>query len=85
MDRINNVVTVKVKDTYKDIFLKTLNKSFLIGFRSKFTKNMIIIDDSLVKHILNNSEKVLLLVSRSRNKASPSNTFMIITLLLWLQ
>ena len=46
---------MKVKGTYKDIFLKTLSKGLFAKFNGKFIKkNTIIIDDSPVKHILNN-------------------------------
>ena len=55
---------MKVKDTHKDIFLKALSKGLFGKFNSKFTKeNTIIVNNSLVKYILNNLENVLLLVS----------------------
>ena len=55
-------------------------------FNGKFTKeNTIIINDSPVKHIFNDSENVLLLVSWLHDGASPSNTILIDTLLLCLQ
>ena len=45
---------MKVKGTHKDIFLKTLSKGLFTKFNGKFRKkNTIIIDDSPVKHILN--------------------------------
>ena len=45
---------MKVKGTHKDIFLKTLSKGLFAKFNEKFRKkNTIIIDDSLMKHILN--------------------------------
>ena len=77
---------MKVNGTHKDIFLKTLNKGLFCRFNGKFTKdNTIIIDDSLVKHILNDSKNVLLSVSWSHNGAGPSNTFLMDTLLPCLQ
>ena len=64
MERNNRVTTMKVKGTHKDIFLKTLSKGLFGRFNGKFTKeNTLVIDDSTVKHILNNSENVLLPVS----------------------
>ena len=45
---------MKVKGKHKDIFLKTLSKGLFMKFNGKFRKNnTIIIDDSPVKHILN--------------------------------
>ena len=55
---------MKVKGTHKDIFLKMLSKCLFHRFNGKFTKdNTIIIDDNLVKHILNDSKNVLLPIS----------------------
>ena len=77
---------MKVKGTHKDIFLKTLNKGLFTKFNGKFRKNnTIIIDDSPVKHILNDSENVLFSVSWSHNGAGQNDTFLIDTLLPWLQ
>ena len=51
----NRVITMKVMGTNKDIFLKTLSTCLFGRFNGKFTKeNTIIINDSLIKHILNN-------------------------------
>ena len=86
MGQNNRVTTMKVKDMHKDIFLKTLSKGSFRRFNGKFTKdNTIIIDNSLVKHILNNSENVLLPVSWSYNGANSSDTFLMDTLLPCLQ
>ena len=47
---------MKIKGTHKDIILKTLRKDLFTKFNGKFMKNnMIIIDNSAVKHILNDS------------------------------
>ena len=68
------------------IVVKTLRKDLFMKFNGKFTKNnTIIIDDNLVKHILNNSENVLFLVSWSHDGASQNDTFLIDKLLPWLQ
>ena len=86
MGRNNRVTTMKVKDTHKDIFLKTLNTSLFSRFNGKFTKeNTIIVDNSLVKHILNNSENFLLPASWSHKQADPSDTFLMDTLLPCLE
>ena len=77
---------MKIKGTHKDIFLKMLSKGVFHIFNGKFTKdNTIIFNDSPVKHILNDSENVLLLVSWSHNGAGSSDTFLMDTLLPCLQ
>ena len=49
MGRNNRVTTMKVKGTYKDIFLKTLSKGLFGRFNGKFTKeNTLVIDNSPV-------------------------------------
>ena len=86
MGRNNKVTTMKAKGTHKDIFLKTLSKGLFCRFNGKFTKeNTIIIDDSPVKHILKAPENVLLLMSWLHDGASPSDTFLMDTLLPCLQ
>ena len=86
MGRNNKVTTMKVKGTHKDIFLKTLSKRLFGRFGGKFTKeNTLVIDDSLVKHILNDSENVLLPISWLHDGAGQSDTFLIDTLLPCLQ
>ena len=77
---------MKVKGTHKDIFLKTLSKGLFAKFYGKFRKkNTIIIDDSLVKHILNDSENVLFPVSWSSDGAGQNDTFLMDKLLPWLR
>ena len=74
---------IKVKDTYKDIFLKTLSRGLFGKFDGKVTKeNTTIINDSTVKHLLNDSKNVLIPVSCLQDGAGPSNTFLINTLFL---
>ena len=66
--------------------MKTLSKGLFCRFNGKFTKgNTIIINDNPVKHILNDSENVLLPVSWSHDGAGPSDTFLMDTLLPCLQ
>ena len=86
MGRNNKVTTMKVKGTHKDIFLKMLSKGLFCRFNGKFTKeNTIIINDNPVEHILNAPENILLPVSWSYDGASPSDTFLMDTLLPCLQ
>ena len=86
MERNNRVTTMKVKGTHKDIFLKTLSKGLFTKFNGKFRKkNTIIIDDNLVKHILNDSENVLFPVSWSSDGAGQNDTFLMDKLLPWLR
>ena len=48
MGRNNRITMMKVKDTYKDTFLKTMSKVLFNRFNSKFTKeNTIIVDNSV--------------------------------------
>ena len=76
---------MKVKGTHKDIFLKTLSKDLFAKFNGKFRmKNTIIIDDSPVKHILNDSKNVLFPVLWSSDGAGQNDTFLMDTLLPWL-
>ena len=77
---------MKVKGTHKDIFLKTLSKGLFTKFNGKFRKkNMIIIDDSPVKHILNDSENVLFPLPWSSDGAGQNDTFLMDKLLPWLR
>ena len=86
MGRNNRVTTMKVKGAHKDIFLKALSKRLFGRFGGKFTKkNTLVINDSPVKHILNDSENVLLPVSWLHDGAGQSDTFLIDTLLSYLQ
>ena len=82
MGRNNKVTTMKVKGTHKDIFLKTLSKGLFTKFNGKFRKNNTkIIDNSPVKHILNDSENVLFLVLWLHDGAGQNDTFLTNTLL----
>ena len=86
MGKNNRVTTMRVKGIHKDIFLKTLSKGLFTKFNGKFRKkNTIIIDDSPVKHILNESENVLFPVSWSFDGASQNDTFLMDMLLPWLR
>ena len=77
---------MKVKGTHKDIFLKTLSKGVFTKFNRKFRKkNTIIIDNSPLKHILNNSENVLFPVLWSSDGVGQNDTFLMDTFLPWLR
>ena len=63
-----------------------MSKGLFTKFNGKFRKNnTIIIDDSPMKHILNDSENVLYPVSWLHDGAGQNDTFLIDTLLPWLQ
>ena len=82
MGKNNRVTNMKVKGTHKDNFLKTLRKDTFPKFIDKFTKNnTIVIDNSQVKHILNNSKNVLSSVSWLHNGLGQNDMFLINTLL----
>jgi hypothetical protein len=52
---------MKMKGTKKELFLKTIQKHLFFGFGGRYsTKNTIVVDDSLVKHVMNPSENVIL-------------------------
>ena len=77
---------MKVKGIHNDIFLKTLSKDLFTKFNGKFRKkNTITIDNSPVKHILNDSENVLFPMSWSSDGAGQNDTFLMDTLLPWLR
>ena len=73
---------MKVKDTNKDFFLKTLSKDLFGRLNDKYTKkNTTIVNNSLVKYIFNDLENVLLWLY---NNVGQSNTIQIYMLLSWL-
>jgi hypothetical protein len=56
------ITYLKVKGTKKDLFLKTLKRHLFRKFDGRYTEqNTIIVDDSPVKHILNEPQNVVLL------------------------
>ena len=58
----NRMSYMKEVDTQKDIFLKTLPNHLFNSFDGRYTPaNILVIDDSPIKHMLNLSENVLLL------------------------
>ena len=55
---------MKMKRTKKELFLKTIQKHLFFDFDGSYSaKNTIVVDDSLMKHILNPSKNVILLES----------------------
>jgi len=59
-DGSGKITTFKEPGTSKELFLKNLSTLFK-GSRGNFTpENTIIVDDNLNKHIMNNSENVIL-------------------------
>ena len=55
---------MKLKETKKELFLKTFQKHLFSSFGGRYSAdNTIVVDDSLVKHILNPPENVILLES----------------------
>ena len=59
---------MKEEGTQKDIFLKTLSTHLFDKYDSQYTReNILIIDDSPIKHMFNHKENVLLLPSWSHS------------------
>ena len=60
-DNWGKVSYMKVKGTKKYLFLKMLQKHLFSRFKGRYsTDNTIIVDDSLVKHVLNFPENIIL-------------------------
>ena len=83
----NNVPQfLKVKGTNKEVFLKTLSKSFFSKYGDYFTKdNTIIVDDSPYKHVLNDPHNVLLSDTWSYKGDGGHDSFLLNVLLPWLR
>ena len=77
---------LKVKNSDKEVFLKTLSTDVFPKYNSVFTKeNTIIIDDSPYKHVLNDPQNVVLLDTWSYKGDGWNDTFLLNVLLPWLQ
>ena len=75
----------EMKGTKKDPFLKTLQKHFFFSFGGRyFVDNIIVVDDSLVKHILNPSENIILPKTWIFVRAGQADTYFMDTLLPWI-
>jgi hypothetical protein len=60
-DTYGKVSFLKVKFTEKPVFLKVLRKELFFGFKNRYVEdNIVIVDDSPPKHVLNPSENVIL-------------------------
>lgn len=82
----NRIGFLKVKGTQKDVFLKTLQTQLFPIFGGEFTGlNTLVIDDSPLKHILNNPGNVLLPEPWSNNFRGQSDSFLMETLLPYLR
>lgn len=69
----------------KELFLKNLDTLFF-GYKGIFnSKNTIIVNDSSLRHIMNESKNVLLPNSSSNDGNDNQDTFLLCTLLPWFQ
>jgi hypothetical protein len=76
---------MKMKGTKKELFLKTIHKHLFSSFGGKYSlENTIIVDDSLVKHVLNPLENVILPESWTFAGAGQLDTYLMDTLLPWV-
>lgn len=79
------ITTLKEPGTNKDLFLKKLSTLYN-GYRGQFKpENTVIVDDSPTKHILNNSENVVLLDTWTYKGNGPKDTFLLDVLLPWFR
>nr|PNR49410.1 hypothetical protein PHYPA_011306 [Physcomitrium patens] len=84
-DSSGRLTTFMVPGTHKELFLKNLDTLFS-GYKGIFnSENTIIVDDSPLKHIMNDSKNVLLPNSWSNNGNGNRDTFLLRTLLPWFQ
>ena len=84
-DSSGRLSTYMVPGTQKELFLKNLDTLFC-GYRGIFNSgNIAIVDDTLLKHIMNKSENVLLPNPWSHRGGGDRDTFLLRTLLPWIQ
>lgn len=77
---------LKVENTEKEVFLKSLERNLFTQRDGSFTKeNTIIIDDSPYKHVVNDPENVLLLDSWSYQDNGRDDSYLLDVLLPWLR
>ena len=76
---------MKVKGIKKELFMKTIQKHLFssIGGRYSVDKT-IVVNDSLVKHVLNSFENVIFPESWTFTGVGQSNTYLMDTLLPWI-
>ena len=76
---------MKVKGTKKNLILKTLQKHLFSSFGSRYSAdNTIVVDDSLVKHVLNPSENIILPKTWAFARVGQADTYLMDTLLPWV-
>ncbi|WP_353805341.1 NIF family HAD-type phosphatase, partial [Acinetobacter baumannii] len=84
-DSSRRLTTFMVPGTQKELFLKNLDTQFS-GYTKIFnSENTIIVDDSPLKHIMNESKNVVLPNSWSNLGNGDRDTFLLRTLLPWFQ
>jgi len=84
-DASGKITTFKELGTSKELFLKNLSTLFKGSQGNFMSENTIVMDDSPSKHIMNNSENVILLDTWSSTSNGPKDTFLLDTLLPWLR
>ena len=84
-DSSGRLSTYMVPGTQKELFLKNLDTLFC-GYWGIFnSENTVIVDDTPLKHIMNKSENVLLPNPWSHRGGNDRDTFLLCTLLPWIQ
>ena len=84
-DNRGKVSYMKVKRTKKDLFLKTLQKYLFSNFESRYSvDNIIIVDNSPMKHILNPLENIILPKTRAFVGTGQADINLMDTLLPWV-
>jgi len=84
-DASRKITTFKELGTSKELFLKNLSTLFKGSQRNFTPENTIVVDDSPSKHIMNNSENVILLDTWSNTGNGPKHPFLLDTLLPWFK
>ena len=61
LDSHGKVSYIKIKETNKKLFLKSILKHLFFGFNGRYSiQNIVIVDDSPVRHVLNPIKNVIL-------------------------
>jgi len=84
-DGSGKITTFKELGTSKELFLKNLNTLFKGSWGNFTSENTIIVDNSPSKHIMNNSENVILPDTWSNRGIGQKDTFLLDTLLPWFK
>jgi hypothetical protein len=84
-DNCWKVLSLKVKGTEKQMFLKVIWKHLVFGFDGRYSaNNTVLVDDSPTKHMLNAIENVILPESWTFARVGQADTYFMDTLLHWL-